>query len=236
MKAKPYISVIIPAYNEEKYISLCLDRLTHQSLTLPYEIIVINNNSIDTTAKICKKYKIITINEKRKGYVYAVMKGVLHAKAPIIVLTDADTRVPSYWLERIYDTYKKNPDVVAVGGGFEYFDGPLIVRLYLKICNRIHPRLLLSSLSGMNMSFRKDVYGKIGGYSDKINLQADTYLGNKLLKAGKVIILKNNTVMSSARRLKTFFQILSELFMRIINAVHLKLFNTTFHKNQIDYR
>lgn len=236
MKSTPYISIIIPAFNEGKYIERCLNSVSIQSCRFPYEIIIANNNSSDTTVEICKKYNVRIVNEKRKGYVYAAIKGIGYANAPIIAMTDADTIVPYNWLEEIYKTYSSQKDAIAVGGGFEYYDGPIIIRCFIKFINSINPKILVSSLSGMNMSFKKASYIKVGGFSEHINLQADTYLGNKFYTEGRVIFLKKNTVRSSARRLKTFLQIMYELYIRIANAIHLKLFNQTIFKHQSDYR
>ena len=46
------ISIVIPAYNEEKLISYCLDALTKQTTSGKFEVIVVNNNSTDNTLKI----------------------------------------------------------------------------------------------------------------------------------------------------------------------------------------
>jgi glycosyltransferase involved in cell wall biosynthesis len=87
------ISVIIPAYNEEKTIgNVISDTITvMDSLGTPYEIIVVDDGSIDSTRRIASRYKtIILSNGKNEGKGYALRKGFQHAQGDIIVTIDAD--------------------------------------------------------------------------------------------------------------------------------------------------
>src|SRR3989304_3585243 len=59
------VSVVIPVYNEEKYIKNCLDSLMNQT-EKPDEIIVVDNNCTDKTVSIVKKYKRIKIIQEKK--------------------------------------------------------------------------------------------------------------------------------------------------------------------------
>jgi len=95
---------------------------------------------------------------------------------------------------------------------------------------------MIASLSGMNMAFRKSAYEAVGGFNPKINLQADTYLGSRLAKYGKTLLIRDNVVLSSGRRYQTVGQIISETVVRIVNSVSIKLFNTTLFKHQADIR
>ena len=236
MPAKPVISVVIPAYNEERIIATCLQHLNAQTITEPYEVIVANNNSKDRTGEIAEQHdaKVLLVTEK--GYVHAAIAGIKAAQGEIIAMTDADTRVPKDWLKRIYETLQSRPDLVAVGGPFEFHDGPSGVRSAIRVINGISPRLMIASLSGMNMAFRRSAYDAVGGFNPKINLQADTYIGNQLAKHGKTMLIRDNVVQASGRRYQTVGQIVSETFVRMLNSLWLKLFNTTLFKDQADIR
>lgn len=233
---KPAISIVVPAYNEERIIATCIQYLQAQVFDQPYEIIISNNNSTDRTAQIAKDLGVRVLNTTEKGYVHAAIAGVKAAKGEIIAMTDSDTRVPPHWLQRIYDTLQARPELVAVGGPFEFHDGPRGVRAVIKLINGISPRLMIASLSGMNMAFRKSAYEAVGGFNPKINLQADTYLGNRLAKHGKTMLIRDNVVLSSGRRYQTVGQIISETVVRIVNSFWIKMFNTTLFKGQADIR
>jgi len=98
---KPKVSVIVPARNEEKLISKCLDSLLDQDYE-NYEIIVIDDSSEDATGDIIKKYakensKLIHVSAKPKpkdwmGKNWACMEGYQKATGELLVFTDSDTK------------------------------------------------------------------------------------------------------------------------------------------------
>ena len=98
--ARPKVSVILPARNEEKFIEKCLDSLVGQDYD-DYEIIAINDSSNDSTGSIMKKYsekfsKVIFVDAKPKpdgwmGKNWACMEGYKKASGNLLLFTDADT-------------------------------------------------------------------------------------------------------------------------------------------------
>jgi len=123
-----------------------------------------------------------------------------------------------------------------VGGPYEFRDGSPALRMILRGVNRLNPRHITSSICGMNMAFRRDAYEGVGGFSPRINLQADTYLGERLKKIGRIYFFRDNIVFSSARRYRSASQIVSELVIRLSNVIALRMFHTTLFSRQIDYR
>lgn len=91
------ITVIIPFYNEEKYIIQCLDSVINQTYK-NIEILLINNNSTDKTLKIIKEKKdkrIKILNCKKQGVAHARNVGIKKATGRYITFLDAD----DYWLK-----------------------------------------------------------------------------------------------------------------------------------------
>jgi glycosyltransferase involved in cell wall biosynthesis len=87
------ISVVIPAYNEQKTIGNIIEETTQimDALGMPYEIIVVDDGSIDRTREIASRYKATVLsNGKNQGKGYALRKGFQHAQGDIIVTIDAD--------------------------------------------------------------------------------------------------------------------------------------------------
>jgi glycosyltransferase involved in cell wall biosynthesis len=101
------ISIVIPAYNEEKAIGHTLKEIndTLKNINIDYEIIVIDNNSIDRTGDIAKDLGAHVILEKRQGYGNAYKCGLKKASGDIIITGDADGTYPfnkiPYFLELI---------------------------------------------------------------------------------------------------------------------------------------
>lgn len=100
----PFVSIIVPARNEERNIERCLLSLLDQNYRT-FEIITIDDNSTDNTLQIMKrikknnyleanKLKIISLNDKPEGWTgkaWASHQGYLHAQGEILLFTDADT-------------------------------------------------------------------------------------------------------------------------------------------------
>jgi cellulose synthase/poly-beta-1,6-N-acetylglucosamine synthase-like glycosyltransferase len=100
-KTNPKVSIILPARNEEEFISKCLDSLTSQDYE-NYEIIVIDDSSEDSTGKIISEYaknnpKVIPVSARPKpegwmGKNWACMEGYKKASGELLLFTDADTK------------------------------------------------------------------------------------------------------------------------------------------------
>lgn len=103
------ISVVIPAYNVEKYIKKCLDSIIKQGFK-NLEIIVVNNGSTDKTMDVLKKYKdkvrVIDLKEANLGK--ARNEGVKKSKGKYILFVDSDDYLESNALKKIYNFAVKN--------------------------------------------------------------------------------------------------------------------------------
>jgi len=82
------ISIIIPAFNEESSIGLVLDALPQETI---HEIIVVNNNSTDDTARVATEHGARVVDEPQRGYGSACLRGMSELDAPdIVVFLDGD--------------------------------------------------------------------------------------------------------------------------------------------------
>ncbi len=120
------ISIIIPIFNTEKWISRCLDSLIKQTLT-DIEIICVNDGSTDNSLKILNEYaaidnRIIVISQKNdKGPGKARNVAIKHASAPYIMFCDSDDWYEPNMCEIMYNTIKSEKvDVVSCHCKFEY--------------------------------------------------------------------------------------------------------------------
>ena len=95
------ISVIIPAFNEESSIGLVLDALPQEKI---HEIIVVNNNSTDDTARVAAEHGARVVEEPRRGYGSACLKGINELDAPdIVVFLDGDLTFGENAIDFIHD-------------------------------------------------------------------------------------------------------------------------------------
>lgn len=115
-----YLSVIIPAYNEEKRLPKTLKEIDKYLKGQPYEyeILVVNDGSRDRTVEVAKslipKIKNLKVigYEKNQGKGYAVRFGMLEAKGDFRLFTDADNSTSINQIEKIWPEFEKGFDIV----------------------------------------------------------------------------------------------------------------------------
>lgn len=200
----PFITVVVPALNEESVLGRCLESLIIQECTFNYEIIVVDNGSSDRTADIARAYGATVIREWRRGVGWARATGFAHARGQIIASTDADTVVPPYWLARFARIFREHPEVVGIGGRFIYTDGPLSVRLLGRLGNYLTPAIVrlcpcFWSFSGFNFAVRRTAYLAIGGFRTDLAYGEDWDLGKRLRQQGRVIVDQDLWVKTSGQ-------------------------------------
>jgi dolichyl-phosphate beta-glucosyltransferase len=125
---KPYISVIIPSYNEEKRISKTLKRVKEYmaSQDYTYEVLIVIDGAKDKTAEISKTFmedwpelRVID-NKQNNGKGYVVKQGMLEAKGEYRVFTDADNSTDIAHIEKMVQKFKEGFDIVM--GSRDYKD------------------------------------------------------------------------------------------------------------------
>lgn len=194
---KILISVVIPAYNEKKNISACLDSFKKQTFpSLFYEVIVVDNDSNDKTAEIAKKLEAKVFLETKRGTVFAIKKGFEKAQGEIVALTDADTVVNKDWLKNIYQAFENNPKLVLVGGRTFFRPKVFLSVMAQEIFNLANSLL---GFNGANGAIKKDIYQKVHGIDEEINLSWETDLSLRAKKEGQTDFLFHNWVITSSR-------------------------------------
>lgn len=129
--------IVIPAYNEEKYISRTLQSLASQTI-LPKKVVVVNDNSTDQTANIiidfAKNHSFITLVDTTSDAIHlpgskvirAFYKGfeILDDQYDIIVKLDADLILPNNYFETIIGHFE-NDSTIGMAGGFAYIENKI---------------------------------------------------------------------------------------------------------------
>jgi len=120
MEQEIYLSVIIPAYNEEKRIKKTLKEIDKylSKQSYDYEILVVNDGSKDRTAKVVRelfsdiKNLRLVDNKENRGKGYVVRQGLLEAKGEYRLFTDADNSTSIDQIEKMWPEFKKGHEVV----------------------------------------------------------------------------------------------------------------------------
>lgn len=205
---KLLISVVIPAHNEEKYLSACLQSLADQAYPADaYEVIVVDNASSDATPHIARSFGARVIPEPMKCISRARQAGFAAAQGQVIASTDADTVVPRHWLARIAHHFSCSPDLGGVYGPVRWPRGRAMdqlimhypVRWAMALSNQIHRSWWL----GNNFAVREDIFWEVGGFSDfdpQGLMGEDLFLSIKVSRVSRVLFDPGLVVDASERR------------------------------------
>lgn len=122
----PKISIVVPIFNQEKYIKLCLQSILKQSFK-DYELILVNDGSTDNSLSICQKYakedqRIVIIDKKNEGVTIARKDGFLQAKGNYITFIDSDDYLAENALESLYSIAENNDADLVIGNYDRVFD------------------------------------------------------------------------------------------------------------------
>lgn len=225
----PKVSVVMPAYNTEKYIAVAIESILNQTFK-DFEFIIIDDGSTDKTGEIIQGYakkdeRIIFLRNTENLHNYKTRnKGVMIAKGKYIVTMDADDWSYPDRLQKQFEFMERNEEVVLCGSFIE------ICGLNLKVINiRNYPETdekIRKKIFKYNpfchpaTMWRAETVKKVGGYNDKYPLSQDYKLEFKVGKFGKFanlpeVLHKLRTHNDSVSMLHTKKQELYTLQIRI---------------------
>lgn len=171
----PKISVVIPVYNVEKYLELCLDSCIQQSL-LSIEIIVIDDGSTDTSPDIIDRYAakydsvIRAFHKPNSGLSDARNFGIDLAVGDYVAFVDSDDWIESTMLEEMYEKAISTDSDVVVCGGIKFYPNDTTKSTVMGIRGDLNdfnhsvaekPQILFASRSyAWNKIYRRHLFSK----------------------------------------------------------------------------
>jgi poly-beta-1,6-N-acetyl-D-glucosamine synthase len=219
-----FITVVIPVRNEEHTIGTLLSDLAQQRYQA-FEVIVVDDHSIDTTAPVVKSFtrndsRFRLITSHAEGKKQALTLGIQEARGTVIVTTDGDCRVSESWLMLINQHFQEDGVKLVFGGvallqNHRFFSAIQAIEFssligsgaatwawgYPTMCN------------GANLAFRKEVFDEVNGYAGNVNIASgdDEFLLRKVIARypGGVSFMSEAGVVvrtHPVRSLKDFFR------------------------------
>lgn len=135
MANNPLVSVVMPAYNAEKFIDQAILSILDQTYK-NFEFIIIDDGSKDSTLEVIKKYKdsriVLLRNQNNVGVIRSLNKGIARARGKYIVRMDADDWSYPERIEKQITLMQKYPNLVVSGSNIEICDENLIVKFVRK--------------------------------------------------------------------------------------------------------
>lgn len=184
------VSVVLCTYNRADLLPGALISILDQSTDIPFELIVVDNNSTDKTAELIHAFaardpRVRYCFEPKQGLSHARNAGVAIARAEIIAFTDDDVRANPDWIERIVNIFQSQPEVGYAGGKVlpmwpkdppswltkdhwsplalvDYGDSPFVI-----------PSEFRRVIVGANLSFRRHVLRELGGFRPELQRVKD---------------------------------------------------------------
>ena len=201
----PKISIIFPSYNGEKFLHRNLDSIKQLSKLNEIELIIVDNNSKDSSKEIIKSYsktlhvKLVELNNN-VGFAKACNLGATYAKGEFLFITNQDMLFLKNFFQEllnIYKNYKKNqeiiisPAIVFEGNGIHYFGAKIHILGFSYTPNLgqklPHKQIVVKTqrISGGSLFIKNELFLKLGGFDNIYFMYyEDTDLSLRILREG----------------------------------------------------
>ena len=202
----PFISVILPVRNEERYIAACVDSIFSQDYPAEkMEVIFVDGRSEDRTVELLHAMQkehpqIVVLDNPNRTVPYAMNIGIAHSSAPVIVRLDAHAEYPADYIRLSVETLLTK-DCDNAGGVFEThgrgFMGEAIAEMLKTPLGVGNATYRLTTEDGYVDTvpfgcFKRALFDRIGGFDERMTRNQDNELNFRIRKNGGKIYLNHN--------------------------------------------
>ncbi|MBN1868501.1 glycosyltransferase [Candidatus Sumerlaeota bacterium] len=208
-----FLSVVIPAFNEEKLLGACLDSVREACGALErggdfeWEIVVCDNNSTDATAPIARERGARVVFEPHNQIARARNRGAEAARGDWLFFIDADSVLSENLLRDIVETARRG-DTVGGGATVRFNDDASdLVRRTVRGWNWISRTFRWAA--GSSVWCRTDAFRAIGGFSEEFYISEEIDFSKRLKRYARArkerfVILTAHSVVTSDRKLPLY--------------------------------
>ena len=197
------VSVVVPAFNRQLLLGRTLESLLHQSGSVRYEVLVVDNNSTDDTRAVVETFVNRSSNvryffEPRPGVSHARNTGIAAARAPLIAFIDDDVEADPTWIGTIKRVFDDHPDIDCIGGRIDArwaapppawltsnHWGPIALQGKKGDTPYVDANHASPCLMTANFASRRAALDDVGGFSPEFLRDEDRELQLRLWAAGK---------------------------------------------------
>ncbi len=189
----PSCSVVVIVRNAEKTVSGCLSSLLRQTFK-PKEIIVVDNGSTDSTAKIAAEFGVKVVYEPVVGRSRARNKGVRESDGELVAFIDADAVADVNWLAWLMRRYAQG-SLAGVAGSIKALNPDKLAARLLELATANKPHY-----GGGNVMYEKDAITEVGMFNEELQMAEDVELAWRILRTGRKIGFEPRAVVYHAHR------------------------------------
>jgi glycosyltransferase involved in cell wall biosynthesis len=208
------LSIVIPAYNEERSIGPCLKSALRAAAdaACDVQIVVVDNASTDRTGEIARGFPgVKVVHEPCKGLSRARQRGYLESRGELVANIDADCIIPKGYIAKVLREFEKERRLACFSGPFYYYDMPQTKQLAAAIFYlfQFFPNVLGQRVLGMggvvqggNFIVRRSMMERVGGFDTSFEFYGeDTDISLRLARVGLVRFSLRLRMKTSGRRL-----------------------------------
>ncbi len=194
------ISIVIPTYNEEKYLPKLLTSIENQTYK-KYEIIVADNNSTDKTRKLAKKFGCKIVEGGLPGV--GRNNGARKAKGQYLLFLDADVLIPRDFLELAFNEFQNRYLEIATCSIVPLSDKAIDKLLYFGYNQYVGAvQYFNPKAPGFCILCTKRLFDRVRGFNESMKLGEDHDFCERAGKIAKFRVLESTNVFISVRRFK----------------------------------
>ena len=204
----PFVSVIIPVFNNSEALKKCLEALENQTLSKSlYEVIVVDNGSDEDIKAVVSQFgQAFATYESRPGSYVARNKGISLAKGEVIAFTDSDCIPAQDWIERGVAHLLRVPECGLVAGKIELFfknpDQPTAVELHQSVQAFDQKRYVEQWRFGAtaNLFTFRSVIDNVGSFDETLKSSGDLEWGQRVSLTGYKQVYSHETCVAHPAR------------------------------------
>lgn len=218
----PFVSVVIPVYNGQDYVSSCVKQLKNQTYPRKdYEIIVVDNMSTDSTREIIESNNLGYLTAETAGPSAARNVGIQNASGDIIIFIDIDCFCDPDFIERHVKAhhfhYNNDERIQVIGGSISGINNN-----FFAFCDdysswyHYHPKMDVREnaifLPTANLSVAREVFSIVGGFDENLRYGEDLAFCMKLRDANIRVCFDPSAKLKHVNRTS-----IADLFMHAVN-------------------
>jgi len=200
----PFVSVIVPVYNDPDGIRDCLTALTNQ--TYPrnrFEILVVDNGSTDDTRSVVSEFPVeVLVENDIQGSYAARNKGIAHASGEVFAFADADCTPASTWIEAGIQTMTdRNADLVSGRVRFRFSVDPTPAERFDAMVNMRNDKHETDGFAKTaNVFVSRSVVEDIGAFPAHLHSGGDIYWTQSATDCGHSLVYAPNAIVDHPSR------------------------------------